>query len=270
MDIFSALTLGFVQGLTEFLPVSSTGHLILMHNLLGVEGAQSLAFDAILQLATVCAVIVYFADDLYVLLQTLFRRLGRLPVREQDMTMLKALALGTVPALVLGLLLESHMETSFRHPLLVAGVLVLGSLLFMYAEYRYDNCYHDNELTPKMGLKIGFFQALALIPGMSRSGATLAGGMLMGLSRSEAARFAFLLSVPIIVGSGLKKLLELLMSDTVVVWAPIVFGSITAFATGLLAIHFMIGFVRKHTLWPFIWYRIILASFIIYVFVFNT
>jgi undecaprenyl-diphosphatase len=270
MDIISAIILGVVQGLTEFIPVSSSGHLILMHTVLGVEGDTSLAFDAILQLATVLAVIVYFFDDILVLLQTMMRKLGRLPVNEKDFIMVKALALGTIPAVILGLFLESFMESTFRNPLLVAGVLILGSILFMYAEYTYDNCYHDRELTPKMGWKIGFFQALALIPGMSRSGATIAGGMLLGLSRTDAARFAFLLSVPIILGSGLKKLLELITSDVAVVWAPIVFGSIVSFVVGLLAIHFMIGFVRKHTLWPFIWYRIILAAFIIFVFVFNT
>jgi undecaprenyl-diphosphatase len=121
-----------------------------------------------------------------------------------------------------------------------------------------------------MGWKVGLFQCLALVPGFSRSGATLAGGMLLGLSRFESARFAFLLSIPIILGSGLKKLFELIVSDEAVVWGPVVFGSITAFAVGLLAIHFMISFVRRHTLWPFIWYRIILAGFILFVFVFNT
>ncbi len=270
MDIISAIILGVVQGITEFLPISSTGHLILVHNLLGVEGEQSLAFDAILQLATVLAVIVYFFDEIYVLVQALMRKLGRLPVNEKDIVMLKALGIGTIPAIVLGLFLESYMETVFRHPLLVAVVLILGSILFMYAEYRYDNCYHDRGIEPRMGLKIGFFQCLALIPGFSRSGATIAGGMLLGLSRFESARFAFLLSIPIILGSGLKKLLELITSDVAVVWSPIVFGSITSFVVGLLAIHFMIGFVRKHTLWPFIWYRIILAGFIIFVFIFNT
>ncbi len=269
MDTVSAVILGLVQGITEFLPISSTGHLILMHNLLGVEGENGLAFDAVLQLATVLAVIVYFFEDIFVLMQTLMRKLGRLPVNEKDMVLLKALGIGTIPAIVFGLSLESLMETTFRHPIIVAIVLILGSILFMWAEYHYDNCYHDHELTPKMGLKIGFFQSLALIPGMSRSGATIAGGMLLGLSRSDAARFAFLLSVPIILGSGLKKLLELITADVVVPWGPLAFGAITAFAVGLLAIHFMIGFVRRHTLWPFIWYRIVLAGFIIFVWFFG-
>lgn len=265
MDIFSAVILGVVQGLTEFLPVSSTGHLILMSNLLGVEGEGNLAFVAILQLATVLAVMVYFFDDIYTLAQALIRKLGRLPVNEKDLTTLKALALGTIPAVILGLLLESFMEEMFKHPMLVAGTLVVGSIFFMYAEYRYDNCFHDKELTPKIGLKIGFFQSLALLPGFSRSGATIAGGMILGLSRYEAARFAFLLSIPLILGSGLKKLLELITADVTVVWSPIIFGSLTSFVVGLIAIHFMVNFVRNHTLWPFIWYRIILAAFVVFV-----
>ena len=271
MDSVSAIILGVVQGVTEFLPISSSGHLVLMHTLLGEKGGGSLAFDAVLQLATVLAVIVYFFDEIYLMVQTVMRKLGRLPVHEKDLTMVKALAIGTIPAVILGLFLESYMETIFREsPLLIAGVLVLGSMLFMYAEYTYDNCYHDRELTPKMGWKIGLFQVLALVPGFSRSGATIAGGMLLGLSRSDAARFSFLLSVPIILGSGLKKLFELITSDIAVLWTPLILASVTAFVVGLLSIHFMLSFVRKHTLWPFIWYRIILAGFIIFVFVFNT
>lgn len=269
MEISSGVILGLIQGITEFLPVSSSGHLVLVHSLLGGKEGTDLAFDAVLQLATVCAVIVYFFEDIYVLLQTLMRKLGRLPVHEKEMVLVKALLLGTIPGVVLGLFLEDLMESAFREPLLVALVLVLGSALFIYAEYTYDNCYHDRELTPKIGWKVGLFQCLALIPGFSRSGATLAGGMILGLSRYEAARFAFLLSIPIILGSGLKKLFELLVSPVPVAWAPIIFGSLTAFAVGMLAIHFMISFVRKHTLWPFIWYRIILASFIVFVFIFN-
>ncbi len=269
MDTISAVILGFVQGFTEFLPISSSGHLILMHSVLGVEDKHSLAFDAILQLSTVFAIIVYFFEEIRVLLWTMMRKLGRLPVNERDFTMVKALALGTLPAIVLGLFLEDLMETAFRNPLLVAFVLILGSILFMFAEYRYDNCYHDREVTPKMGLKIGFFQALALIPGVSRSGASLAGGMLLGLSREDAARFSFLLAVPIILGSGMKKLIEFISIDESVAWSPLIFGSIVAFTIGLIAIHFMIGFVRRYSLWPFIWYRIILAGFIIFVWFFG-
>lgn len=265
MDIVSGIILGVVQGITEFLPVSSTGHLILAHSIMGVQSNSSLAFDAILHLATALAVLVYFFDEVFLLVQTLLRKLGRLPVNDKDLKMVKALAIGTIPAVILGLLLESYMETLFRNPILVAVVLVLGSGLFLFAEYVYQNSFHTGEFDAKTGFKIGLFQTLALIPGMSRSGATISGGMLLGFSRHEAARFAFLLSLPILIGAGSKKLLELLSASSEVVWFPIVMGALAAFVVALLAIHFMLSFVRKHTLWPFIWYRITLAGFVLLV-----
>ena len=269
MQLFEAIALGAVQGITEFLPISSTGHLILARALFGVDDSYALAFDAILHLATAAAVIVYFHKDIWLLVQTLLRKLSRLPVNEKDLTLLYALLIGTIPAVLLGLTLESAMESWFRSPLLVAGVLVAGSILFGYAEWVYHHSHQTDEMDTKKGLKIGLFQSLALIPGMSRSGATIAGGMLMGLSRSEAARFAFLLAIPVILGAGSKKLLELIITDTNVAWGVVLIGAVTAFITGLLAIHFMISFVRKHTLWPFIWYRLILAGFVIFIMVFG-
>ncbi len=265
MDIFSAIILGIVQGVTEFLPVSSTGHLILAHSVLGVEDGSSLAFDAVLQLATAGAVIVYFFDEIFILVQTVLRKLGRLPVNEKDFTIVKALAIGTIPAVILGFLLESQMETAFRNPVLVAIVLIVGSIFFMYAEYQYQNNFHTGDIDVRTGFKVGLFQTLALIPGFSRSGATIAGGMLLGLNRNDAARFSFLLALPIILGSGAKKLLEMISSSAEVAWAPLAVGAFFAFVVGLCAIHFMITFVRKHTLWPFIWYRIILACFVLFV-----
>lgn len=265
MDIVSAIILGVVQGITEFLPVSSSGHLILTHSLLDVADGNALAFDSVLHFATALAVVVYFFDEIQILIQAVLRKLGRMPVNEKDLVIVKALAIGTIPAIVLGLTLESLMASVFRSPLLVALVLVLGSILFMFAEYHYQNNFHNQEVDVKTGWKIGWFQTLALIPGMSRSGATIVGGMFLGLSRSDAARFAFLLSVPLLLGAGTKKIIELLSSSTVIEWTSVVVGAVSAFTVGLLAIHFMIGFVKKHTLWPFIWYRIILASFIVLV-----
>lgn len=265
MDIFGSVVLGVVQGITEFLPVSSTGHLVLTHSVLGIENSSSLAFDAVLQLATGLAIVVYFFDELFILVQTVLRKLGRLPVNEKDLVVVKAVAIGTIPAILLGLLLESYMETVFRNPVLVAIVLLAGSFFFMYAEYLYQNNFHTGEIDMKTGFKIGLFQTLALIPGFSRSGATIAGGMLLGLNRADATRFSFLLALPIVLGSGVKKLLELISSPGDVAWGSLVFGAITAFAVGLVAIHFMVNFLKQHTLWPFIWYRITLAAFVLFV-----
>ena len=270
MTFIESTALGLLQGFTEFLPVSSTGHLVLIRALFGIEDSNALAFDAMLHLATALAVIVYFRRDLWEIAQAALRKLGRLPVNEKDERLLYALLIGTVPAVILGLSLESLMATLFRSPLLVAGVLVAGSFLFMYAEWRYLTTPRDNELTMRRGLIIGLFQSLALIPGMSRSGATIVGGMLLGLSRSEAARFAFLLAVPVITGAGMKKFLELLTSDSAIAWGSVALGAFVAFVSGLIAIHFMISFVRRHTLWPFIWYRLTLAAFVVFVYVFSS
>lgn len=265
MTLLEAVGLGVLQGITEFLPISSSGHLILARALFGIEDYNALAFDAVLQLASIIAVVVYFFPDIWQLTQTALRKLGRLPVNVRDETLLYAILLGTIPAVLLGLSLESLMETLFRNPLLVAGVLVAGSVLFMYAEWRYLHEPRTNDMTVRKGLIIGCFQSLALIPGMSRSGATIVGGMLLGLSRAEAARFAFLLALPVITGAGLKKFLELIVNGGEVSWAPLFVAALASFLAALLAIHFMLSFVRRHTLWPFIWYRLILAGFVVFV-----
>lgn len=254
--------LGLLQGLTEFLPVSSSGHLVLLHQLFG-PGANDMAFDAVLQLATLLAVVIYFRNDLLTLANTVLRRLSRLPVNEKEITLAYALILGTLPAVAAGLLLESYMETVFRDPLLVAGVLIAGSILFIFAEWDYKRSRRDDRMTIWKGIKIGLFQCLSLVPGMSRSGASIAGGMLVGLNRSEAARFSFLLAIPIIGGSGMKKLFDLMSQGGTVDWVGLAVAGITAFLAGLFAIHFMLSFVRRHTLWPFIVYRVGLATVVI-------
>lgn len=269
MGILDSAILGFVQGLTEFLPVSSTGHLILAHEVLGVTSGNELAFDAVLHLATATAVVIYFWSDIRSIINTVMRKLSRLPVNDRDLILLWSIGAATVPAVVFGLLLEDIMATVFRNPLLVAGVLVAGSVLFMYAEWVYENSHPENEMNVVKGFKIGLFQSLALIPGMSRSGSSIAGGMMLGLTRHEAARFSFLLAIPVIMGAGFKKLLELLQASEAVPWGSVLVGAVVAFFTGILAIHIMLSFVRKHSLWPFIWYRIILAGFVVFVYYFG-
>lgn len=266
MTYLEAIVLGLVQGLTEFLPVSSSGHLVLMNDVLGVIGGGSLAFDAILHLATAGAIIVYFHKDLWVLMQAALRKLGRLPVNPRDLTLVYALLISMIPATLVGLLLEDIIATAFRSPVLVAGALLAGSALFIYAEWRYFSSVPQNILTVRTGLVIGLFQMLALVPGFSRSGATIAGGMLLGLSRSEAARFAFLMAIPIMLGAGGKKLIDLINSGESVSWLVVIVGATTAFVVGLFAIRFMLSFVRQYTLWPFIWYRIALASLVLFLY----
>lgn len=269
MDWSDAIILGLVQGITEFLPISSTGHLVLAENWLLITGATGLAFDAVLHFATTAAIILYFKSDIWELLQVALRKLGRLPVNNRDITLLYALLIGTVPAAVLGIFLESTMSEHFRTPIVVAVILFSASIFFMYVEWRYYLNPPRGELTVKRGLLVGMFQALALLPGMSRSGATIAGGMLLGMTRYEASRFSFLLAIPITLGAGSKLFLDLLGEEGTVDWLMVLVGSVVAFVTALLVIHFFLQFIRKYTLWPFVWYGIILSGMVGYVYFFT-
>lgn len=258
MDSISAIILGLVQGVTEFLPISSSGHLVMIRDFLDINDSHALAVDSVLHLATTLAIIIYFRADIFVLIQALIRKLGRLPTNEKDLIMLYALLAGTIPGVILGIFLEDLMST-FESALVVAVVLFISAIFFMYAEWRYYLSPSRTNLTVRTGFMIGIFQALALIPGFSRSGATLAGGMLLGLSRLESARFSFLLAIPITLGVGGKKLLELMMVDEKVDWFFILVAAVISFVSALFVIHFFLEFIRRYTLWPFIWYSIILA-----------
>lgn len=265
MDIITAVILGVIQGVTEFVPISSSAHLLLAEDLLTLDTTNSLAFYAILHLATTAAIIIYFWSDIWVLVQTAIRKLGRLPVNEKDSILLFALMGGTVPAVIIGLLFQDIIKGYFHAPISIAIMLFVSSIFFMYAEWRYYNKPPQGVLTVRQGFWVGCFQALALMPGFSRSGSALAGGMLLGMSRVEAARFSFLLAIPITLGVGMKMLIELISTDGAVSWVFIGVGSLVSFVTALFVIRFFLGFIRKYTLWPFIWYKIALSLLIAYV-----
>ncbi len=261
MDFFSAALLGLVEGLTEFIPVSSSGHLILVRQLLHLQTETGLSFDAVIQLATILAVIIYFRKDLWKLGETGFRMVARKPVDLSSKTLGWGIILGTIPAAIFGLLLEKKLDTVFRSPHLVAYALIAGSILFWFAE-RYAR--NNKMLDIKSAVKIGLYQCLALVPGMSRSGATISGGLLEGLTRQEATRFSFLLSVPILVASGLKKAYELWQTGVLTALGPdLLLASVIAFFAGLASIHFLITYLKNHTLKAFIVYRIALAIIVL-------
>lgn len=265
MNYVDAIILGLIQGVTEFLPISSSGHLVFVRDLLDLDPSGGLAFDAILHFATASAVILYFRSDIWMLIQVMLRKLGRLPVNEKDLTLLYAVIVGTVPAVVIGLLFERFISDNFMTAPIVATVLFFTSIFFMYAEWRYYLKPAHGEITIDRGLKIGLFQALALIPGLSRSGSTLVGGMLLGLSRYESARFSFLLAIPISLGAGIYSGIDLLKEHVEVDWLLVGVGSIVSFFTALVVIHFFLNYIRKYTLWPFVWYGIIVSGMVGYV-----
>ncbi len=265
MNFFDALILGILQGVTEFLPVSSSGHLILMREWLSLTPENGLLFDVLLHFATALAVIVYFRKDIIELVQTFFKKTTWqkevLPEHAKTRILFWGIVLGSVPAAFLGYVFESYIEESLRSPSVVVGSLIAGSLLFILAERLYSG---REALSIKKGGVIGLFQSLALIPGFSRSGATISGGLILGMSREQATRFAFLLSLPVLLGAGGLKVLELIsVGVSASALVSIFIGAIAAFIVGLGAIHFMIRFLRTHTLWPFVVYRLLLAAVVL-------
>jgi len=257
----ASLALGVVEGLTEFLPVSSSGHLILARDLLGVNTESGLAFDAVLQLGSILAVFIYFRREVWKLVLTAWRLVGkeRKSVKPADRNLVVGLSLGTIPALILGLVLQKAMDSVFRNAFLVACALVTGSLFFWLAE-RFAK-QTSNQPTVKQAWWIGVFQCLALVPGMSRSGSTISGGLLLGLTRESATRFGFLLSLPIITGSGLLMLVKILKAGAVdFSYSGLALGFLASFLVGYACIAWLIGYLKKHSLMVFVWYRLALAA----------
>jgi len=261
MEYFYPAILGTIQGLTEFIPISSTGHLIVARSIFGLPQETGLSFDAVIQLASAMAVLVYFRKDIWRLFKSFIALLSRKVCSAEDKIMIYGIILGTMPAVIIGLLLENTMETVFRSPYYVAVGLILGSVLFIIAE---KFAKQNQTLTIKNGLQAGLYQCLALFPGMSRSGSTIAGGLLLGLTRESAVRFSFLLSLPIIFGSGAKKVLDLVKGGQLVgIETSLLVGSVFAFVFGFLAISFLIKFLKTNTLKSFAVYRVVLAVVVV-------
>lgn len=259
MTIFESIILGIVQGISEFLPVSSSGHLVILHEWFGDVG-NTLSFDIFLHLATLLAVLVYFYHDIVHVIQTAWRLVLRKEVAPAETRLVYALIIGTIPAGLLGALFASDIESLFRSTFSVAYALIAGSIVFWFAEKIYANRLMaeslSSSLTITKGFLVGCFQVLALIPGMSRSGSTISGGLILGLSREQAVRFSFLLSIPIILGAGVMKILG---GDGITLSVPVILGGISAFVAGLGAIHFLVRYLKNHTLMAFVWYRVLVA-----------
>ncbi|HET7875567.1 MAG TPA: undecaprenyl-diphosphatase UppP [Methylomirabilota bacterium] len=258
MSYLQAAVLGMVQGLTEFLPVSSSGHLVLVPRLLG-WGDQGLAFDAVMHLGTLAALLVYFRRELLAMVWGTERPLGWL------------LVAATIPAGLAGLLFEQAIESRLRSPIVVA-VSLIGWALVMWAADRYADRTRRRTTQPSdvgwgAGMAVGVSQALALIPGTSRSGVTITTGLFAGMDRATAARFAFLLSIPITAGAGGLKTLHVVRGG----WDPGLLGPLgvglaASFLAGLLAVWFLVNFLQRRTLLPFVVYRCALGLVILGIF----
>lgn len=252
-----AILLGLIQGLTEFLPVSSTAHLVLVHEWTGFSTGDDPAFDIVLQLATAIAALIYFRKDVAAIVRS---ALGRSEETTYGRRLAAAIVVGTVPAVVAGFLFEDVIEGVFRNSAYIAAALVAGSALMYAAERAHARRREAKPVTAAGGAYIGLFQALALIPGISRSGATISGALFFGLAREEAVRFSFLLSIPVMFGATAKKLIGLDPATLQSFALPLAAGFAVSFAVGLASIHFLTTYLRTRTFSVFIWYRIALAA----------
>lgn len=262
MSAIEAIVLGLVQGLTEFLPISSTAHVRIVPALLGWEDPGA-GFTAVIQLGTMAAVLLYFRRDLWRIAVSWTREL-RLPFgqKSQDARLGWFIILGTIPISIFGLLFRDQIDTGARSLLLIGGALIAFSLV-MLASDRFGSRRRTLAATT-LGdaVLVGFAQALALIPGVSRSGATISAGLLRGFDRASAARYSFLLSVPAVVLSGLFELRTIGGGGGASAGATIV-ACLVAFVSGYAAIHWLLRYLVRHTLMLFIVYRMVLGVFVI-------
>jgi undecaprenyl-diphosphatase len=263
-----AVVLGLVQGLTEFLPISSSAHLRVVGELFG-WGDPGAAFTAITQIGTEAAVLLYFRYDIARIVVAWLRSLrgrGSGAPMDPDARMGWLIIVGSIPIVVLGLLLQDRIETTFRDLRIVATALVLFSLVLFWADRVGSKKRELDQLTVGHGVAFGFAQAMALIPGVSRSGGTITMGLFLGYTRAAAARYSFLLAVPAVLGSGFFQAYEALTGgtrDEPVVWGPTILATLIAFAVGLTVIAWLLRYLDRGSFTPFVVYRIVVGLFLL-------
>jgi undecaprenyl-diphosphatase len=255
-----AVILGIVEGLTEFLPVSSTGHLTITENLLGlkVDSKDVTAFTAIIQIGAILAAVIYFWKDIVRLAGAFARGLFAPAARQEfDYKFAWYVIAGSVPIAVVGLLFKDQIEGVLRSLWFVAAALILWSGVMVFAERAATQQKHERDLKLKDVLIVGFAQCIALIPGVSRSGATISAGLLRDLDRVTATRLSFFLGIPALTAAGLLEAVK--EFDNVskgVGWGPTVVATIVSFAVAYASVAWLLKFVANHTIVTFVWYRV--------------
>lgn len=264
MGFIEAIILGLIQGLTEFLPVSSSAHLRVSSELLGIGDAGA-AFTAITQIGTEIAVIVFFWKDITRIIGRWFGSLtGRVPKNDSDAKMGWWIIIGTIPIVVLGLLFQDQIETTLRSLWFVAIMLIVFGVLLGIADRIGRRTRDLKDINGKHGVIYGFAQAMALIPGVSRSGGTITAGLLMGYTRESAARYSFLLAIPAVFGSGFYQLFKALRAPEGQV--PMIYtgiATVVAFFIALIVIGVFMRYISKGSFLPFVIYRVVLGGVII-------
>lgn len=251
----AAILLGIIEGLTEFLPVSSTGHLILLDTLIDFQGPPGHVFDIVIQLGAILAIcVLYF--------QRLWRVLVGLPSDPGAQRFAIAVILAFLPAAVLGVLLHDFIKSVLFSPIVVCVALIVGGIAILVIERMrpVPRVYAIEKFTPVLSLKIGLMQCLAMIPGVSRSGATILGALLLGVERRTAAEFSFFLAIPTMLGAATYDLWKnragLTMDGSVI----IAIGFVAAFISALFVVKWFVNFVGRHGFAPFAWYRIVIGA----------
>ena len=263
MTTLQVIILAIVQGLTEFLPISSSGHLVLVPAFFAWAD-QGLAFDVAVHFGSLLAVLAFFRKDILGLIRGGFQVLGG-KVETVESRLALGIVLGTIPAAIAGLLLVDWIEENLRSPSVIVFTLSGYAILMILADKLGKRERNISHVTLQDAFLIGCAQALALIPGTSRSGITITAGRFLGFERQDAARFSFLLAVPVILLATLFSLLGLIMSDDVVAWGQLAIGVAVSAVVAYLSIEFFMRFVSKIGLLPFAIYRLILAGVIVYV-----
>jgi undecaprenyl-diphosphatase len=269
MNIFIAIFLGIIQGLTEFLPVSSSGHLVFFHDVLNLDSIDNLTFDVALHLGTLVALVVFFYKDIIKYLQAFLKSFVNWNLKNDlDQKIAWLILISMIPAGLLGYFGEEIIKNLFRSPLSVAIVLILFSFFFFIAE-KYSQKQKDfSSLTWSKAFVIGLGQAIALIPGVSRSGITIITGLSYHLKREVAARFSFLMSIPIIFAAGVKKFIDAGLTELNAQIGIYLFGFLSSAIVGYFCIKYFLAFLKKYSLNWFAVYRIILGLIIlIYLFI---
>lgn len=262
MSALEAIVLGLVQGLTEFLPISSSGHLRIVPALLGWEDPGA-GFTAVIQLGTMAAVLLYFRAELWRIAAAWLRELRTpIPRASQDARLGWFIVLGTIPICIFGVIFSNQIESGARSLYLIGSALILFSFVMLAAEHYGTRRRHLSGMNGRDGIAIGFAQALALIPGVSRSGATISAGLLRGFNRLDAARYSFLLSIPAVVLSGLFELRKIGEDGNAPVGATAI-ATVVAFVAGYLSIAWLLRYLTSHSLRVFVVYRVALGTLVL-------
>ncbi|WP_236792926.1 undecaprenyl-diphosphate phosphatase [Amycolatopsis sp. GM8] len=258
MSWFEALVLGLVQGLTEFLPISSSAHLRITAALAGWEDPGA-AFTAVIQIGTELAVIIYFAGKIGRIIRAWFFSIFRSEWRaDPDARMGWLVIIGSIPIIVLGLLFQDDIHTTFRDLRITATVLIVFGIILAIADRIGTQQRTLDQLTVPHGLGYGFAQALALVPGVSRSGGTITGGLFLGYTRADATEYSFLLAVPAVLGSGFYEVSKI-GGENSPQWGPTILATIVSFGVGYAVIAWLMRFIKTRSYLPFVIYRIALG-----------